>query len=160
MTGYTYNGYSTGGNVTASPASAPDNTALCIVTSANNGSGSIELQYLDNTTTTLGHNPASTIVGQQVTFTATVKDHNDAPIGNKGSVTFYEFTGVQSCTAPGAAVALAGPCLNPTNNPSGQASFQTTGLTAGTHVITGCYNGTTAFTKSFWHREPPGDRSR
>ena len=148
VSGYTYNGYSTSGNVTASPASSPSNTALCIVTSSNTGAGSIELQYLDNTTTTLGHNPASTIVGQQVTFTATVKDHNDAPIGNKGSVTFYEFTGTQSCAAPGAAVALAGP-VNLTNSPSGQASFQTTGLSAGTHLITGCYNGTSVFTKSF-----------
>jgi Big-like domain-containing protein len=146
--GFTYNGYSTSGNITASPASSPSNTALCIVTSANNGSGSIELQYLDNTTTTLGHSPASTNVGQQVTFTATVKDHNGDPIGNKGSVTFYEFTGVQSCNALGAATPLAGP-VNLTNNPSGQASFQTIGLSAGTHVITGCYSGTTAFTKSF-----------
>lgn len=148
VSGFTYNGYLTSGNITANPASSPSNTALCIVTSASTGAGSIELRYLDNTTTTLGHSPVSTNVAQQVTFTATVRDHNGATIGNKGSVTFYEFTGVQSCNALGAATPLAGP-VNLSNSPSGQASFQTSGLSAGTHVITGCYGGTSAYTKSF-----------
>ena len=148
VSGYTYNGYSTSGNVIASPASSPSNTALCIVTSADNGSGSIELRYLENTTTEVGHTPASTIVGQQVTFTATVKDHNGAAVGNKGSVTFFEFSGGQTCDALGGATALAGP-VNLSNNPSGQASFQTNALTAGTHAITGCYSGTAALNRSF-----------
>jgi hypothetical protein len=148
VSGYAYNGYASGGNITVSPASSPSNTLLCVVTSANNGAGSIALVYLENTTTELGHTPASTLVGQQVTFTATVKDHNGATVGNKGSVTFYEFSGGQTCNALGGATALAGP-VNLSNNPSGQASFQTNALTAGTHAITGCYSGTTALNKSF-----------
>jgi YDG domain/Bacterial Ig-like domain (group 3) len=147
VTGYTYSGYTSGGNVTVSPASAPSNNVLCIVTSANNGSGSIEFDYLDNTSTTLAHTPAATNVGQAVTFTATVTDHLGAAIGNKGAVTFYEFATGQTCAAPGGATALAGP-VTLANNPSGQASFQTSSLAAGTHTITACYGGTADYTTS------------
>ncbi len=159
VTGYTYNGYSTSGNITASPASSPSNTALCIVTSSNTGAGSIELQYLDNTTTTLGHSPASTNVGQQVTFTATVKDHIGAPIGNKGSVTFYEFTGVQSCTAPGAGDAAGGPG-QPDQQPlrAGQLSNDRSfGGDARHHRV---LQRNQRLHQELRHREPPGDRSR
>jgi hypothetical protein len=146
VSGYTYDGYTLGNNnITVSPASDPGNNQLCVVSLAS-GAGSMELAYLDNTTTELGHTPTTTNVAQSVTFTATVKDHLGSSVGNKGSVTFYEFTGTQTCVNPGAAVALAGPS---NLNPSGQASFQTTTLTAGTHVLTACYGGTSAFTASF-----------
>jgi hypothetical protein len=146
VSGYSYTGYTLGNNnISVSPASDPTNNQLCVV-SLGNGGGTLELVYLDNTTTEVGHNPAATNTGQAVTFTATVKDHSGNPVGNKGSVTFFEFTGSQTCDVPGAAVVLAGP----TNlNQSGQASFQTSTLIAGTHVITTCYSGTGDYTKSF-----------
>jgi hypothetical protein len=149
VAGYTYSGYTTNNNnITVSPASDPSNNSLCVVSTAS-GAGAMELLYLDNTTTELGHNPAAaTNVGENVTFTATVKDHLGNPIGNKGSVTFYEFTGTQTCDALGGATALAGP-TDLSNNPSGQASFQTSALTAGTHTITACYGGTENYRKSF-----------
>jgi hypothetical protein len=102
-----------------------------------------------STTTELISSPNPSTPGQSVTFTATVKDQNTNPIGNKGSVTFYEFTGTQTCDALGGATPLAGPIGLSANPSGGQASFSTTTLSDGTHVITACYSGTADLIKSF-----------
>ena len=74
-------------------------------------------------------NPSTT--GQSVTFTATVT--SGGPV-TTGSVTFTE--GVTTLAA------------NVGLNGSGQASFSTSALPEGTHVITATYNGTASFASS------------
>lgn len=76
-----------------------------------------------------GQNPSTT--GNAVTFTATVS--SGGPV-TTGSVTFTE-----GATTLAANVPLNG---------AGQASFATSGLTEGDHVITATFNGTAAFNTS------------
>jgi hypothetical protein len=101
------------------------------------------------TTTDLVSSSNPSTENQSVTFTATVNDQNANPIGNKGTVTFYEFTGTQTCDALGGAASLSGPTALSANPSGGQASFTTATLPAATHVITACYSGTADFVKSF-----------
>jgi hypothetical protein len=82
------------------------------------------------TTLTSSLNPSSQ--GQPVTFTATVMSGSTA-VGT-GTVTFRE-----------GALVLAGPTAV---NGTGQASFTTSALTAGSHTITATYNGTASFAPS------------
>jgi len=78
--------------------------------------------------------PPSSSVGQNVTFTATVTAKAPGVGTPSGTVTFYEFTGEQSCTNLLGASALGS---------DGAAPFElvTAALTAGNHTITACYGG-------------------
>ncbi|MEO8192013.1 MAG: Ig-like domain repeat protein [Acidobacteriota bacterium] len=75
-------------------------------------------------------NPSN--VGQPVTFTAIVSASGPAAGGPTGSVTFFD------ATTPLATVTLI----------SGQASFTTSTLSAGSHPITAVYSGDSAFRSS------------
>ncbi|MCC6536131.1 MAG: Ig-like domain repeat protein [Bryobacterales bacterium] len=80
------------------------------------------------TTVTSSQNPSFTSApANSVTFTATVRNAATSAVVSAGSVIFTE-----------GATVLAGP-LN--LNASGQASFTTTSLTEGVHVITATYSG-------------------
>ena len=79
------------------------------------------------TTTTVASSVNPSVVGNSTTFTATVLKTSDSSPVTAGSVTFREGT-----TILGGPVALNG---------SGQATFTTSGLTEGQHVITAEYGG-------------------
>src|SRR6267154_1580136 len=86
---------------------------------------------MTSTTTLLAASPNPAVVGQQVTFTATV---SPAPTGTPtGTVSFYN----------GATLLGTG-----TVNSAGIATFATTGLTAGTASITAVYSGNAGFATS------------
>ena len=82
--------------------------------------------FATTTTVTSSQNPS--IVGQSVTFTASVTSTGGTP--TVGTVQFMD-----GATPLGGAIALNG---------SGQASISTSGLTAGSHTITAQYSGATA----------------
>ena len=79
------------------------------------------------TTTTVASNNNPAIVGQSVSFTATVVRASNHSAVTTGTVTFKE-----------GAVVLAGP--TPVNG-SGRATFTTSSLTVGSHTITAFYSG-------------------
>ncbi|GEM_PF-2537622 len=80
------------------------------------------------TTTTLSSAPNPSVTGQSVTFTATVTSNPPGGGTPTGSVTFTE----------GATTLASGVAVNG----SGQASFSTSTLTAGSHVVTAAFTGT------------------
>jgi hypothetical protein len=82
------------------------------------------------TTTALASSLNPSIVGQSVTFTATVTPEFGGTV--KGTVTFYDGT-----------TALKTVYLN-----GGAAKFTTKTLISGTHSITAAYNGSTNFSGS------------
>lgn len=84
------------------------------------------------TTTTVTSSANPSITGTSVTFTALVTS-SGSPV-NTGTVTFTE-----GATTLAANVAVNG---------SGQASFSTSALTEGNHIITATYNGTASFNTS------------
>jgi subtilisin-like proprotein convertase family protein len=101
---------------------------------AGNGSGSIGawgLAFTTSgdaaTTTTIASSVNPSIVGQSVTFTATVKRSSDNSAVTVGTVTFRE-----GATVLGGPVGLNG---------SGTAAFSTAALSEGTHVVSADYNG-------------------
>lgn len=96
-----------------------------------------------NTTTSVDDSPSSTAFGELVTFTATLAVVAPGAGTPGGTVTFYEFTGSQTCAIPGAAVALATPAVS-----GSTASFDINSLNAGSHTITGCYSGDASFNSS------------
>ena len=95
-------------------------------------SGSV-VQVVQNfaTTTTVTSSPNPSLVGQSVTFTATVTSGSGVPVG---SVTFAE-----GSTVLAANVAVDG---------SGHASFSTAALAAGSHVITATFTGAAGWANS------------
>lgn len=95
-------------------------------------SGSV-VQVVQNfaTTTTVTSSPNPSLVGQSVTFTATVTSGSGVPVG---SVTFAE-----GSTVLAANVAVDG---------SGHASFSTAVLAAGSHVITATFTGAAGWANS------------
>jgi large repetitive protein len=82
------------------------------------------------TTTVLADDPATTYFGNEVTFTATVTPESGGAV--TGAVSFYEFTGGQTCTALSGAVALG------TDN-TAPFEYKTSSLSAGSHTITACF---------------------
>lgn len=96
------------------------------------------------TTTTVSDAPASSNVGQSVTFTAVVAATAPGSGSRTGTVTFYEFTGVQSCSAPGGASSLGAASLDATAS----ASLSVSTLGAGNHTISACYGGDANFAAS------------
>jgi subtilisin-like proprotein convertase family protein len=79
------------------------------------------------TATTASSSANPSLLGSNVTFTATVENSANHSAVTTGTVTFREGTAV-----------LAGPV---TLNGSGQASFSTTALTEGSHTMAASYNG-------------------
>lgn len=101
---------------------------------AGNGSGSIGawgLAFTTSgdapTTTTLAAAVNPSLVGQSVTFTATVRKSSDNTAVTVGTVTFRE-----------GATVLSGPVAL---NGSGLATFDTSALAEGNHVVSADYNG-------------------
>ena len=86
------------------------------------------------TTTTVGSSSNPSLVGQSVTFTATVKRTSNNAAATGGTVTFNE-----------GATVLAGPLAI---NGAGQASFTLSTLVAGTHSIAATYSGTATLATS------------
>ena len=147
------------GNPDAFPAPAPApsvNTTLAAAFSGTAPNGTWSLYIVDDTTgdvgsisggwsltitteeaavattTALVSAPNPSLTGNNVTFTATVRD-GATPV-TTGTVTFTEGT-----TTLAANVAL---------DASGQAAFTTTTLAEGTHLITATYSGATGFLTS------------
>jgi hypothetical protein len=85
------------------------------------------------TTTTVTSSVNPSTVGQAVTFTATVTSGGGNPV-TTGTVTFTEGPTTLAANVP--------------VNASGQTTFSTSALTAGSHTITATYNGTAAFQTS------------
>src|SRR5207248_10875524 len=82
---------------------------------------------------TVTASPSSPVLGQQVTFTATVFATPPATGTPAGSVTFV----------------IDGTGQTPVNlDGSGQASFSTSSLTAGTHTVVANYGGNASFAAS------------
>jgi hypothetical protein len=93
------------------------------------------LNYIVNpaaTSTTLTSTPSTSVAGQKVTFTATVKAVAPGVGTPGGNVSFYDGTTLLATTA------LA----------SGKATLATTALSAGSHSITAVYEGSADFTGS------------
>jgi hypothetical protein len=87
----------------------------------------------DSTTTTLQSSQNPSVVGQAVTFTATVRASAPGAGIASGTVSFLDF----------------GATLGPgTLNAAGQATFGTSSLSAGNHAITTVYGGDSHFTGS------------
>lgn len=80
-----------------------------------------------STTTTVSSSTNPSLLGSNVTFTATVVNSANSSLVTSGTVTFRE-----------GATVLAGPVAL---NGLGQASFSTTGLTEGFNTIAATYNG-------------------
>jgi len=80
---------------------------------------------LTTTTTTATPNPS--LLGSNITFTATVRGLSDDSVVTNGTVSFREGTTVLAAAQP--------------LNVSGQAGFTTDSLTEGRHIITADYNG-------------------
>jgi len=93
------------------------------------------LTAAQSTYTTVASSPNPSTVGTSVTFTSTTKysDFYSDVLVTEGTVTFSEGATVLAADVPVAA---------------GVASFSTTTLSAGTHVITATYNGTANYATS------------
>ncbi len=91
----------------------------------------------DNTTTTVAASPTSANLGQTVTFTATVTANSPGSGTPTGTVDFYDITASTDLTPGGVALS------------SGTATFATTSLAAGPHVIKATYSGDGNFVTSF-----------
>ena len=104
--------------------------------SASQGSDSLAPQVVQQAPTSTAVNSSAdpSIFGQRVTFTATVNGVFPAAGIPTGTVSFAE----------GATVLAA----NVTLNPSGKATFQTTTLAFGDHLITAAYSGNLVFSTS------------
>lgn len=88
------------------------------------------------TTTALRSKPASSMYGQEVTFTATV-----SPTDGQGKVSFISTTGKKTAVlCPGQSLSRTGDFY--------QASCVTSSLAAGTHTVIATYSGDTDFSKS------------
>ncbi len=119
----------------------------CTVTANQAGNGtfnaapqvtqSFTVQTATTTAVASSLNPSN--VGQSVTFTATVQMSGGGAV-TSGNVTFIEGG---TCAAPTTT-------LKPATgvNGSGQATFTTSALSAGSHTITACYAGTATFAAS------------
>jgi hypothetical protein len=86
----------------------------------------------DSTTTSVRVNVNPAVVGQAVTFTATVRAAAPGSGTPTGTATFMDF----------------GSFLATTTLSGGQATFSTASLTRGNHAITASYSGDTNFTSS------------
>lgn len=86
------------------------------------------------TTTALSNAPNPSLKSQNVAFTATVRKQSDSTAVTNGTITFRE-----GVTTLAANVAL---------NTNGQASFNTSSLTEGDHVLTADYNASGSFLAS------------
>jgi predicted outer membrane repeat protein len=110
------------------------NGDLTFITSVS--SGQSQTVNRANSTTTLVSSMNPSMVGQAVTFTATVTPGTTGPVMPSGSVTFLDGTtvlGTGTLTAAGGMFT---------------ATFTTSGLTAGSHSITARYEGDTNFNTS------------
>ena len=157
--------YDVGGAVDAFPSPAPGSfssptpggsATLASVFNGSNPNGTWKLYTLDDacavgdagsisgwslnitaaasaaaTTTVLSSSPNPSLTGQNVTFTATVTTTAGGAPVTTGTVTFAE-----GATPLASNVALNG---------SGQASFSTSTLSEGNHIITATYSGTASF---------------
>jgi hypothetical protein len=77
--------------------------------------------------------PASTSVGDNVTFNVTVTPAHLGAATPTGAVNLYEFSGSESCSSP--------PVVPLATDASAPYSLTTSFSTAGTHVVTACYVG-------------------
>ncbi len=96
----------------------------------------------DSTTTTAVASPSSANFGQTVTFTATVTANSPGSGTPTGTVDFYDTTTSTDLT-PGGVVFS-----------SGTATFGTTSLAVGSHVITATYSGDGNFLSSYATTSP------
>ena len=97
-----------------------------------NSSGNAAPQVVNNaTSTTAASSPNPSVFGQLVTFTSTTTSSGGVPAG---TVTFTEGSTVWAS--------------NVTVNGSGHASFSTTALTVGSHVITATFTGSSGWSNS------------
>ncbi len=95
--------------------------------------------YLDD-----GSIANSSVFGQPVTLKATVAYTNGTAGALDGSVTFYDQRASGTVEICSAVIAAAGTVsCQPSPNTSGVASFTTSSLAAGAHVLTATYSGTT-----------------
>ena len=129
-----------GGTATLSTSSLSlgSHSLTAVYTASGNFAGStstarIETINQDSTTTTLGSSANPAVLGQAVTFTATVAAASPGSGIPTGSVTFKD----------GSTVIGTG-----TLNASGQATLTTSSLTVANHTITAVYGGDTNFTTS------------
>lgn len=106
------------------------NTGAHTVTGNDNGKtvqATLQVGGKLDDTTSVTSNPNSSVVGQSVTFTATVRASGGMPTG---TVTFKD-----GSTTLASGVALSG----------GMATFTTSSLSIGTHTITAVYSGDSNF---------------
>jgi large repetitive protein len=117
----------TGANATGCPSGSQRGSATFTVTAAIAATSTVVIS---------SQNPSA--FGESVTFTATVTTVSPVAAVTAGSVTFREGT------------CAAGAILQPAQavNGSGQVTFDTAGLSVGSHTIRGCYAGTAAFSAS------------
>ncbi len=89
------------------------------------------ISFVRATTVTLSDSTSSSVIGQPVTFTATVTPTDGQPGTPTGTVTFFD-----NGNPIGSAVTLNG---------SGQASISDSALSLGSNTITASYGGNTSF---------------
>jgi Bacterial Ig-like domain (group 3) len=99
-------------------------------------SGNVTVTSSIATTTTVGSSPSPSVVGQSVTYTATVTP-NSVSTTPTGTVTFKDGSTAIACTGG-----------SQTLNSSGVATCQFTYTSVGTHSITAVYAGAGSFTAS------------
>ncbi|CAM2927583.1 Ig-like domain repeat protein [Saccharomonospora xinjiangensis] len=109
----------------------PPSTILGVVAAGD--THSLAITQLISTTTTLTSSPNPSVLGQPVTFTATVTPDSPTTATPTGTVSFYD----------GATLLGTVPL-----NASGTATFTTTGLGVGAHDITAVYSGDSTFLPS------------
>ncbi|HET8833457.1 MAG TPA: Ig-like domain repeat protein, partial [Gemmatimonadales bacterium] len=128
--------------ITTNAGTTPVGTTTVTITGVGTGCGgtktttvALNVRRLTNTAVTSSLNPSLT--GQSVTFTATVTQVAGGAAVTTGSVAFIEGG---TCAAP-TTVRQAATAVDGT----GQVTFTTSTLNAGSHTIVGCYGGTTTF---------------
>jgi hypothetical protein len=104
---------------------------------ASSGTVTQSVQNSAATTTTATSSPNPSVFGQSVTFTSTTTSSSGVPAG---TVTFTEGSTVWAS--------------NVSVNGSGQASFRTTALTAGSHTITASFTGSAGWGNSNGNAAP------
>ena len=135
VSGYAFSTWTVaGGTVTLKAGSALTDPSICIEGTAASSARTFTANYVAvasvGTTTMVAASPTPSVFGESVTFTATVTPAS-GPAAT-GTVNFYEFTGVQSCSALGGAVALG-------SDASAPFEHVTSALAVGSHTITACY---------------------
>jgi hypothetical protein len=109
----------------------------------NNATASLTQSVATQSSANLATSASPSIFGQSVTFTATVTPVSPATGTPTGTANFYDGAKGATCSALGSSVWIGAQTAS-----GGSASVSTSNLTAGSHGILACYQGSSSFAAS------------